>query len=152
MYQVVEAQALLEQYGVSADVWSATSYSELSRDALACERWNRLHPSRRPRRPYVESLLAKERGAFVAASDYMAVLPQSISQWVPGGLVCLGTDGYGLSESRARLRDHFEVDARYITVATLHRLFTMGEISAKEVKRAFKELDIDPEKASAATF
>jgi len=148
MYQVLEAQAVLERYGVSADVWSATSYSELSRDALACERWNRLHPSRKARKPYVEALLEKERGAFVAASDYMAVLPQSISQWVPGGLVSLGTDGFGLSESRAQLRNHFEVDARYIAVAVLHRLHTMGEMTAKELKRAFKELDVDPEKAS----
>ena len=150
MYQVLEAQAVLERYGVSADVWSATSYSELGRDALACERWNRLHPSRKARKPYVEALLEKERGAFVAASDYMAVLPQSISQWVPGGLVSLGTDGFGLSESRAQLRTHFEVDARYIAVAVLHRLHTMGEMPAKELKRAFNELDVDPEKASPA--
>ena len=146
MYQVLEAQGLLASYGVSADVWSVTSYTELRRGALACERWNRLHPAEPPRQPYVCEALEGEAGVFVAASDYMSLLPQGIAQWVPGGLVALGTDGYGLSESRASLRDHFEVDARHITVATLHQLLLRGEVDLQLVERGFAELGIDPGK------
>ena len=116
----LRAQELLaEHFGVAADVWSATSYKELRREALEVERWNLLHPTEKPRQSYVQTVLAKEEGVFVAASDFMRALPEMIARWVPGGLFPLGTDGFGRSETRAALRRHFEVDAECITVAAL---------------------------------
>ena len=147
MYEVLIAQEMLEEYGVSTDVWSVTSYNELRRDIQACERWSRFHPTEKPRRPYVAEALENEEGVFVAASDYMSLLPKGISEWVPGGLVSLGTDGYGLSEARGALRDHFEVDARHIVAAALHRLFVTGEIPAQVVEQAYRDLKIDASKS-----
>jgi pyruvate dehydrogenase E1 component len=145
--EVLRAQDILEQdFGVEAHVWSATSYKELRRDALACERWNRLHPGAEPRVSYVEALLEKEDGLFVAASDYMKILPEQIGRWVPGGLIPLGTDGFGRSETREALRRFFEVDAECITLATLAGLWKRGEVSRETVEKAIKKLDIDPEK------
>ncbi len=116
----LRAQELLaEHFGVAADVWSATSYKELRREALEVERWNLLHPTEKPRQNYLQTLLAKEDGPFVAASDYMRAVPDMIARWVPGGLFVLGTDGFGRSETRAALRRHFEVDSECITVAAL---------------------------------
>jgi pyruvate dehydrogenase E1 component len=146
--QCLRAQELLaEKYGVAADVWSVTSYKELRHDAQACERWNLLHPDEKPRRSYLETLLEKEDGLFVAASDYMKALPELIEKWVPGGLVALGTDGFGRSEDRADLRRHFEVDAECITLAALTRLVRQGELKPAQVANAIHELGIDPEKA-----
>ncbi len=108
----LKAQEILaERYGVSADVWSATSYKLLRTDAVCCKRWNMLHPAAPPKKSYVETLLAKEQGPFVAVSDYMRLVPDQIAPWVPGGLMTLGTDGFGRSDTRARLRRFFEVDA-----------------------------------------
>ena len=116
--EVIKAQELLaKDYKIAADVWSVTSYKELYQDAVETERWNLLHPDEKSRIPYLGRLLDKEQGVFVAASDYMKVLPAVISQWLPGPVHCLGTDGFGRSESRDRLRDFFEVDARYIAIA-----------------------------------
>src|SRR5437667_2204962 len=121
MYEVLKAQQILEEkYNVAADVWSVTSYKSLYRDGNDCERWNMLHPVQTPRVPYVTQCLKDAPGVFVAASDYMKVLPESIAQWVPRPLIALGTDGFGRSENRASLRDFFEVDARHVVLATLH--------------------------------
>jgi pyruvate dehydrogenase E1 component len=150
--EALKAQEILEQkYKVPADVWSVTSYKELYRDAVDCERWNLLHPGRKARTPYLSSLLSKEKGVFVAASDYMKVLPASIAKWVPGPLHCLGTDGFGRSDGRAELRDFFEVDARYIAVAALSSLAEQGSVKAELVARAIKELDINPDKLNPHT-
>src|SRR3990167_3541011 len=101
MNQVIEAQKILEEkYQVATDVWSVTSYNELRREALHAERWNILHPAEKPKVSYLTQVLSKEDGVFVAASDYMKALPDSIYRWVPKGLVSLGTDGFGRSESR----------------------------------------------------
>src|SRR5205823_4400388 len=109
---VLRAQGMLaEQFGVAADVWSVTSYKELRREALEVERWNMLHPTEKPRRSYLEGVLEKEEGIFLAASDYMRSVPEMIARWVPGGLYPLGTDGFGRSETREALRRFFEVDA-----------------------------------------
>jgi pyruvate dehydrogenase E1 component len=149
--QVLEAQALLaDRYGVAADVWSVTSYKELYRDGNACERWNLLHPGEPPRVPYVTECLKDAPGVIVAASDYLKALPRVIDKWVPRPLVALGTDGFGRSESRASLRDFFEVDARFVTLATLSALLAEGQIEAGVVRRAIAELDIDPEKVDPA--
>ncbi len=121
--ETVKAQALLaEKCGVAADVWSVTSYKELYRDAIATERWNLLHPGEAPRVPYLaEALAGTEGDLFVAASDYLRVLPLTVARWLPGPLTALGTDGFGRSDGRAQLRDFFEVDARYIALAALRR-------------------------------
>jgi pyruvate dehydrogenase E1 component len=148
----LKAQELLaERYGVAADVWSATSYKELRRDALACERWNLLHPAEAPRKSYVETVLANEDGVFVAASDYMKAVPEMIHKWVPGGLFTLGTDGFGRSDDREELRRHFEVDAECITVAALTRLMHLKELKPAQVQQAIKDLGIDPEKVDPVT-
>ena len=145
--EVLKAQTMLEEdFGVATDVWSVTSYKELYRDAVEAERWNLLHPEEESKVPYVTELLADEEGIFVAATDYMKVLPATVAQWFPRPLHCLGTDGFGRSDGREQLRDFFEVDARYIVVATLHRLAGSGEIPTAKVSQAIKKLKIDPGK------
>jgi pyruvate dehydrogenase E1 component len=147
--EALRAQELLaERYGVAVDVWSATSYQQLRRDALEAERWNMLHPGAEPRRSYLEKLLQNEQGIFLAVSDYMKLVPDMISRWVPGGLLPLGTDGFGRSDQRSSLRRFFEVDAESIAVAVLGRLAQCGELKAEKVQQALKELGIDPEKAN----
>jgi pyruvate dehydrogenase E1 component len=149
LIQALRAQELLaEKFGVAADVWSATSYKELRRDCLETERWNLLHPLEQPRRSYVENLLAKEQGVFVAASDYMRIVPEMINRWVPGGLYPLGTDGFGRSETRGTLRRHFEVDAESIVVATLAQLARRGLVKPAVVQQAIQQFGINPEKVS----
>jgi pyruvate dehydrogenase E1 component len=144
----LKAQAILaERYGVSADVWSATSYKALRSEAQACRRWNMLHPTEPARRSYVETLLENEKGPFIAVSDNVKLVPDQIAPWVPGGLLTLGTDGFGRSDTRARLRRFFEVDAESTVIATLYALAQKGQIKPAVVQRAIKELDVDPEKA-----
>ncbi len=145
--EVLAAQKILnEKYGVRADVWSATSYGELYREGHAAERWNMLHPGEKPRVPYVTQLFEGTEGPIIAASDYLKVLPDLIDRWLPRPLVSLGTDGFGRSESRAVLRDHFEVDARFVAVGTLAALARDGQVDAKVVQKAIKDLEIDVEK------
>ena len=145
---MLKAQQLLaERYNVAADVWSVTSYKELYRDGHDAERWNMLHPGEPPRLPFVTQTVGQSPGVFVAASDYVKAMPDSISQWLPRPLVSLGTDGFGRSEGRAALRDFFEVDARYVTLATLVALLRDKKIKADLVQRAIKELEINPDKA-----
>ena len=145
---VLLAQDILaDKYGIASDVWSVTSYTQLRRDAHACERWNMLHPTEPPRKSYVERQLAGEKGLFVAASDYVRALPEQIGRWVPGELYALGTDGMGRSETRETLRRHFEVDAQCIVAATLYRLHKQGLFDAAFVANAIKDLGINPDKA-----
>jgi pyruvate dehydrogenase E1 component len=151
LYEALKAQQILQDnYGVDADVWSVTSYKRLYNEAIECERWNRLHPQETPRVPYVTRCLKNRPGVFVAASDYMKVLPESIAQWIPGPLAALGTDGFGRSEDRASLRNFFEVDAKHIVLATLHALAREGAIKPEQVGKAIRELGIDSEKANPA--
>jgi pyruvate dehydrogenase E1 component len=134
---------LARDYGVHCEILSATSYSELRREALDVERWNLLNPSEPQRTPYVAELLASRVGPFVAASDYVRNVPEQIRQWVPGRFVVLGTDGYGRSDAREALRHHFEVDRRFIVLATLRALADEGQLPAAEVQRAISALGID---------
>jgi pyruvate dehydrogenase E1 component len=140
-------QILAERYGVSADVWSATNYKHLRNDALSARRWNMLHPTQPPRQPLISSMLAEETGAFVAISDNIKAVPDMVAPWIPGGLTTLGTDGFGRSDTRSRLRRFFEIDAELTVVATLHALAERGQIERSVVAQAIKELEIDPEKA-----
>jgi pyruvate dehydrogenase E1 component len=144
--EVVAAQEILQKYGVAADVWSVTSYQELYRDGHACDRWNMLHPAEQPRVPYVTQCLGNAPGVFVAASDYLKVLPDSLDRWMPRRIRSLGTDGFGRSEDRRGLRDFFEVDARFVAVATLAELLKEGQVEAPLVQQAIKDLGIDTEK------
>ncbi len=152
MNQVLEAQKILEErYSVSTDVWSVTSYKELRRDALEAERWNMLHPDHPPRVPYVTQCLSRTPGVCVAASDYVKATPDSVAKWVPRPMISLGTEGFGRSESRAALRDFFEIDARYIVLATLYALSREKHLYPDFVNKAMQELDINPEKLNPMT-
>lgn len=147
--EVIKAAEILEEeFKISADVWSVTSYKELRRDALDVERWNMLHPSEKPRIPYITQQLKNETGVFVASSDYVKALPDSIAKWVPGRLMSLGTDGFGRSEGRAELRDFFEVDAKHIVVATLYALAKEDKIKMMMVDKAIKQLEINTSRAN----
>ncbi|HVU01528.1 MAG TPA: pyruvate dehydrogenase (acetyl-transferring), homodimeric type [Polyangiaceae bacterium] len=150
--QVLRAQELLgEKFDVSADVWSVTSYGELRRDALSCERHNRMHPLDPPKTAYVARALEGVKGPFVAASDYMKAVPDQIARFIPGRFVPLGTDGFGMSDTREALRRHFEVDAECIVVAALDGLRQEGQADAMEVAQAMDALGVDPDKLDAAT-
>ena len=150
--EVLAAAALLEQsYGVPADVYSVTSFSELRRDALAAERWSLLHPNEPRRRTYVEEALEGTQGPYVAATDYMKTVADQIRQWVPGRYAVLGTDGFGRSDSRAELRRFFEVDRHYVVVAALKALADEGKIDRKTVAQAMQSFGIDPEKPNPLT-
>jgi pyruvate dehydrogenase E1 component len=148
--EVVKAQEILQKYGVAADVWSVTSYGELYRDGHACERWNMLHPADTQKVPYVTQCLKDAPGVLIAASDYLKVLPDSLDRWTPRRIRSLGTDGFGRSEDRAALREFFEVDARFVAVAALSELLKEGQVDAKLVAKAIKELGINPEKPNPA--
>jgi len=147
--EVLRAQEMLaEKYQVAADVWSITSYKELHQDGIDVERWNLLHAGEAPRVPYVTQCVADEPGVFVAASDYVRALPDSISRFFPRPLHSLGTDGFGRSDSRAALRDFFEVDARFIVLATLAALCREKKMKPEVVRRAMLDMSIDPEKVN----
>jgi pyruvate dehydrogenase E1 component len=153
--EALRAQEILaEKYGIAADVWSVTSYTELRREAIATERWNRLHPAEAERKTYIETALEGAKGPIVAASDYMKSLPDVLAPWLQGGglqgegrcrLVTLGTDGFGRSDNRAHLRRHFEVNAEAIAGATISRLAREGKIEGKRAQAALAELGIDSE-------
>jgi pyruvate dehydrogenase E1 component len=146
----LKAQEILaNEYDVSADVWSATSYKLLRNDALETDRWNRLHPTEKPKKSYLQTTIEKEKGVFVAVSDNIKTVPDQIAPWIPGGLTTLGTDGFGRSESREQLRRFFEVDAESTVVATLHALAQRGQVKPDLVQKAIKDLGINPEKSHA---
>jgi pyruvate dehydrogenase E1 component len=141
-------QILAERYGVAADLWSATSYKELRRDALEADRWNLLHPDQEPRKPYVVSLLEGDDHPIVAVSDFMKLVPDMISRWLPGRFFPLGTDGFGRSDTREALRRFFEIDAECIVIAALWQLALRGAVDRSVAQRAVQELGVDPEKVS----
>ena len=146
----LRARELLQERGVAATVWSVTSYLELRRDALAAERWSRLHPEEPARVPWLTSQLQDRPWPVIAVSDYMKILPDQLARFVPAGLVPLGTDGFGRSDERHALRRHFEVDAESVVVATLADLARRGEVPTAEVTRALRDFQIDPEKIDPA--
>ena len=146
MQQVLSAKKKLEDMEFEVSIWSVTSYNELYRDAEECSRHNRLHPFRKERIPYVQKLFAKTKGVYVATSDYMKALPNSIAPWMPGNFLILGTDGYGLSESRSDLRQYFEISSDYICHAALVGLFRDKKLSSTLLNEKLLNLDVDPEK------
>ena len=151
--EVIGAAELLDKdFDIPCDVWSVTSFNELRRDALSTERWNQLHPEDKPRESYLEKCLAGRRGPCVAATDYMKIVPDQIQRWVRGRYVTLGTDGFGRSDGRKALRQHFEVDKRYIAVTTLKALADDGNFDQKTVAKAIEDYGIDPDKADPVTL
>jgi pyruvate dehydrogenase E1 component len=145
--EALKAQEMLEtQYDVAADVWSATSYKHLYWDAIGTERRNFLNPEKKPISCYLRKVTRNEKGVFIAASDYLKALPATIAKYLPGPLTLLGTDGYGRSDTRAALRDFFEVDARHIAFAALSAMAREGKVDAATVRKARKQLEIDPDR------
>ncbi|HVB49271.1 MAG TPA: pyruvate dehydrogenase (acetyl-transferring), homodimeric type, partial [Burkholderiales bacterium] len=147
--EVLAAAELLEtDWGVAADVWSATSFTELRREGLVAERWNLLHPEDTPRVPYVTQCLDKRAGPVVAASDYIKTFADQIRPHVPKGRAyrVLGTDGFGRSDSRAKLRHFFEVNRYFVALAALKALADEGDAKAKTVAQAIEKYQLDPDK------
>jgi pyruvate dehydrogenase E1 component len=143
--EVIAAAELLESdFGVLADVWSVTSFTELRRDGIEVERWNMLHPTSEQRSAYVTEQLAAGIPT-IASTDYVRSVADQIRQWVPGSYRVLGTDGYGRSDFRAALRAFFEVDRRFVAVAALKALADDGAIDAARVNEAIERYEIDPE-------
>ena len=145
------AKVLEQQFDVAADVWSVTSYSELRREGIDCDRWNRRNPTATGRTPYVGTCLEGIDGPFIAASDYMRIVPDQIRQWVPGRFVVLGTDGFGRSDSRAALREFFEVNSSNIVLAALKALADDDKLDRETVQTAVVALEIDPDKPNPVT-
>ncbi|GIX38348.1 MAG: pyruvate dehydrogenase E1 component [Silanimonas sp.] len=146
---IAAAELLDREFGVSADIWSCPSFTELRRDGFDCERWNRLHPeAKTPRKAYVTELLEGRQGPAIAATDYVRQYADQIRAFVPMRYTVLGTDGFGRSDTRANLRRHFEVDRYYIAHAAIAALAAEGKMNAKDVARAIKTFGIDPEKAN----
>ena len=151
--QAIEAQEMLaEKFSIGSTVWSVTSWTELRRDAIETDRWNVLHPGQTERRPYLAELLGDEPSVVVAASDFVKALPDALVKWVDARFVSLGTDGFGRSDTRAVLRDFFEVDAKHITFAALSALSRDEAIPASTVAGAADTLGIDPERPNPATL
>jgi pyruvate dehydrogenase E1 component len=149
--EALRAQRILaEKYDLPADVWSVTSYTELRREALSVERWNRLHPDQPERIPYLLTALKDAAGPIVAATDYMKAVADQVAPWLPGRMETLGTDGFGRSDNREYLRKHFEINAESIVTAALSRLAREGKFDAGKAKAAFAELGVDTERNDPA--
>jgi pyruvate dehydrogenase E1 component len=146
------AELLSTDFRIPVDVWSVTSFNELRRDALEVERWNQLHPDDEPRKSYLEQCLANRPGPYIAATDYMKIVPDQIQRWVPGRFISLGTDGYGRSDARKALREHFEVDRHHIAVAALKALADDGALDSKTVSQAIGKYGIDPDRPDPVTL
>jgi pyruvate dehydrogenase E1 component len=142
---VAAQRELAEHYATGVELWSATSYKSLREEAMATERWNRLHPFEPWRVPFVTRQLEGAAGPFVAVSDFMRAVPDQIARWVPGRFLPLGTDGYGRSDTREALRRHFEIDTGHVVVATLSSLMAEGRATAEQVKDAIARYGVDPE-------
>jgi len=143
---IAAADLLMDDWSVDADIWSCTSFNELAREAQEVDRWNRLHPLKDPRVPYVTKQLNGHRGPAVAATDYIKQYPEQVRQWIPNGYSTLGTEGFGRSDTRFELRKHFEVDRFHIVVAALKALADEETLPAVKVDEAIKKYGINPEK------
>jgi pyruvate dehydrogenase E1 component len=148
---IAAAELLEKDFGVAADIWSVTSFNELRREGLDAERWNMLHPEAKPRTSFVEQCLAKRQGPVIAATDYIKSFADQIRAFVPQKFKVLGTDGFGRSDTRKKLRGFFEVDRYYITIAALKALAEEGTIASSEVSKAIKLYKINPDKPNPTT-
>ena len=148
---IAAAELLVKDFGVASDIWSVTSFNELRRDGLDCERWNMLHPEAAPRVSYAEQCLGKRKGPVIAATDYIKSYADQIRAFLPGNYKVLGTDGFGRSDTRKKLRHFFEVDRYYIAVAALKALADEGTLAMSEVSKALKLYNINPDKPNPTT-
>jgi pyruvate dehydrogenase E1 component len=149
--EVLRGQEILaEKYGIGSDVWSVTSYSELAREARAAARWNRLHPTEKPRPSYLEQLFGQSKGPFIASSDNVQLVADQVREWLPGTYTALGTDGYGRSDTRPKLRRHFEIDAEFVAYSTCEALSRHCNFDRKRLPEVLRELEIDPDKVDPA--
>ena len=149
---IAAAELLAEDFGVTSDIWSAPSFTELRREGLEVERWNRLHPEAKPRRSYVETILESHEGPVLAATDYVKLFADQIRTLIPRRYVTLGTDGYGRSDTRKMLRRFFEVDRYHVAVAALKALADEGTIPPKKVTEAIKQYNIDADAPDPLTL
>jgi pyruvate dehydrogenase E1 component len=150
--EVIEAAKMLDkEWSIDADVWSVTSFNELKREAQEIDRWNMLHPLEDKKLSYVEKCMKDRRGPALAATDYIKAYADQIRKWIPSQYDVLGTDGFGRSDTRAQLRKHFEVNAKYIVVGALKALADDGDFPAGKVQEAIEKYGIDPEKPNPAT-
>ena len=145
------AELLRENHGVESDIWSVTSINELAREGRRIDRWNMTHPDQEPKKAYLTEQLESADGPFVISTDYIKAYSEQLRPYMPGPYYVLGTDGFGRSDSRAKLRQFFEVDRYYVTVASLKALADAGKIDVKEVLEAMKKYGIDPDKADPMT-
>jgi len=145
------AEILSKEWNIGCDIYSVTSFNELARDGQACERWNMLHPDDDQRKPYITELLGDSDAPVISSTDYMKAYSDQVREYVGATFVTLGTDGYGRSDTREKLREFFEVDRRYVTVAALHGLALDGKMDAKTVAKALQQYGIDPDKPNPAT-
>jgi pyruvate dehydrogenase E1 component len=148
---IAAADLLKEEFGVAADIWSVPSFNEIRRDGLDAERWSLLHPGQAPRTPYIASCLEGHPGPVVASTDYMKVFADQVRQFVPRRFHALGTDGFGRSDYRVKLRQFFEVNRYYVTLAALKVLADEGAVKPSVVAAAMKKYGIDPEKPNPVT-
>jgi pyruvate dehydrogenase E1 component len=148
---IAAADLLAEDWGIASDIWSVPSFTELRRDAIDVERWNLLHPTDTPRQSHVETCLTGRNGPVVAATDYMRLFADQIRTWVPGHYRVLGTDGYGRSDYRRKLRHFFEVDRHWVTVAALKSLAEDGAVEPRVVAEAIARYGLDPDKPNPMT-
>ena len=145
------AEMLAEEWDVAADIWSVTSFTELRRDGLDCQRWNQLNPNEKPRIPFVAQQVGSRNGPAVAVTDYMKTYGDLVRPFMPMPYHVLGTDGYGRSDTREALRDFFEVDRRWIVVTALYALMEQGEVGRDTVADAIRHYGIDPQKPNPVT-
>jgi len=151
--EVIAAAELLEKdWGVSADIWSVTSFTELRREGIETERWNLLNADKKQKQSYVTECLAKAEGPVIASTDYMRLFADQIRTYVPQRYVVLGTDGYGRSDSREALRNFFEVDRYHVVLATLKALADEGKLPASKAAEAIKKYNIDVKRPNPATI
>lgn len=148
MQQALSASVQLTELGYKVNIWSITSFIELEREALDCERWNRLNSQETPRQPYIEQLFAEQEGVFIAVTDYVKNLANTIGRWIPGQYQVLGTDGYGISEAKPELRDYFEIGPDNIIQASITALYNAGQIDKKELKKRLSTLNVNPDKTN----
>ena len=149
---IAAAEILKKEFKVSSDIWSVPSFNELRREALSVARWNMLHPTKKAKSSHVENCFKDREGPVIAATDYMKIYADQIREFVPGCYRVLGTDGFGRSDTREKLRSFFEVDRYYITVAVLKAMAEEGKVTKQQVAQAIDKFGIDPDKADPVTL
>src|SRR5204863_7330194 len=142
----ISAVELLKEFNISADVWSVTSFNELRKDALSVSRWNLLHPLEKPKASYLETCVSKMKGPIIAATDYMKIYAEQLMPYISQRFVALGTDGFGRSDTRERLRSHFEVDKFYIAYTAIRTLVDEGKLKPEVAARALQQFNINANK------